>query len=237
MERRMSLLLVASVAIVSALAIASAFAQGRKYPALSEYLIPKDEEIALARSAAPDTVSAKATVKILTDNGYQVASTGNNGFVCMVMRGWTAPSFTPAPLRDLVYDPKVRAPICFDPVASKTVLPYYELRTRLGMQGKSPDEIARGVAMAYALGELPKSQGVSFAYMWSAHQHLAPSIGAWRPHMMVFAPYYTNAMLGDNDFAGPAPKVTDDGGTPFAVVVIPVDGNAAIQPSTAHSQH
>jgi hypothetical protein len=65
----MSLLLVASVAIVSALTIASAFAQGRKYPALSEYLIPKDEEIALARSAAPDTVAAKATVKILTDNG------------------------------------------------------------------------------------------------------------------------------------------------------------------------
>jgi hypothetical protein len=195
-----------------------------------------DEEVDLARSAAPEKVSGSATVKILTASGYKVAAQGHNGFVCMVMRGWSAPTFTPAPFRDLVYDSKVRAPICFDPVASRTVLPYYELRTRLGIEGKNPEAIARGVAMAYALGEFPKSEGVAFAYMWSAHQHLAPGIGAWRPHMMVFAPYYTNSMLGDNDFAGPAPKVTDDAGTPFAVVVIPVDGNAAIAPKTAHNE-
>src|SRR5438552_2909753 len=51
--------------------------------------------------------------------------------------------------------------------------------------------------------------------------HLAPGIGHWHPHMMVFSPYYENSMLGGNDFGPPLPIVTDDGGTPFAVVVIP----------------
>ena len=66
--------------------------------------------------------------------------------------------------------------------------------------------------------------------MWSAHQHLGPGIDAWRPHMMVFAPYYTNAMLGDNPFGGPSPQLSDDAGTPFSVVVIPVDPALAIAP-------
>ncbi len=68
------------------------------------------------------------------------------------MRGWAAPTFTLVRNRDLVYYSKLRAPICFDPVATRTVLPLQELRTELGMQGKDPDAIAAGVAMAYAAG-------------------------------------------------------------------------------------
>jgi len=200
-----------------------------KYPPLNEYMMTREAEVSLARSAAPDQISAHATVKILTTSGYRVAVQGENGFVCLVMRGWTAPTYTPAPFRNFVYYSKLRAPICFDPVASRTVLPYYELRTKLGMEGKDPDAIARGVETAYALGKLPKREGVSFAYMWSANQDLGPGIGAWYPHMMVFAPYYTNSMLGGNTFGGSMPIVTDDAGTPFTVCVVPVRGNAAVQ--------
>ena len=202
---------------------------GPKYPPLNEYMMTQEAEISLARSAAPDNISAHAAVKILTASGYRVAVLGDNGFVCIVMRGWAAPTYTPASIRNLVYYAKLRAPICFDPVASRTVLPYYELRTKLGMQGKDPDAIARGVEAAYARGELPKREGVSFAYMWSANQNLGPGIGAWRPHMMVFAPYYTNSMLGANPFGGSMPIVTDDAGTPFTVCVVPVRGNDAIR--------
>jgi len=202
---------------------------GPKYPPLNEYMMTREAEVSLARSAAPDHISAHATVKILTTSGYRVAVQGENGFVCLVMRGWTAPTYTPAPFRNFVYYSKLRAPICFDPVASRTVLPYYELRTKLGMEGKDPDAIARGVETAYALGKLPKREGVSFAYMWSANQDLGPGIGAWYPHMMVFAPYYTNSMLGGNTFGGSMPIVTDDAGTPFTVCVVPVRGNAAVQ--------
>jgi hypothetical protein len=227
--------IIALAVLVAGPAMTTAWAQGPRYPPLSEYMMAPDAEVALARSAAPDAVSARATVQVLTESGYRVAAPGDNGFVCVVMRGWSAPTFTPAPFLGIVFDSKVRAPICFDPVATRTVWHYYELRTRLGMQGKDPEAIARAVAMAYALGELPQREAVSFAYMWSPHQHLGPGIGAWRPHMMVFAPYYTNAMIGGNEFGSPLPQVTDDAGTPFTVIVIPVDGNArTTAPTAAH---
>jgi hypothetical protein len=63
--------------------------------------------------------------------------------------------------------------------------------------------------------------------MWSADQQLGPGVGHWHPHMMVFAPYYDNAMLGGNE-VGVVPVVNDDAGTPFTVIVIPVDGKLAI---------
>jgi hypothetical protein len=204
-----------------------------QYPSLREYMMPRDAEIALAKSAAPANISDHATVKVLTASGYEVVHQGNNGFVCMVMRGWAAPTYTPTQFRNLVYDATVRAPICFDPAASRTVMPYYELRSKLGMEGKTPDQIAESVQAAYVTGKLPKRESVSFAYMWSADQSLGPGIGAWHPHMMIFAPYYENSMLGGNEFGHALPQVSDDAGTPFTVVVIPVDHSLAIRAHAA----
>ena len=125
--------------------------------------------------------------------------------MCMVMRGFTgAPTFTPLQVRIFVnYDPKTRAPICLNPAAVRTVLPYYELRTKLGLEGKTAEQIAAGVEAAYAKGEIPKRTEVSFAYMWSADQVLGPA-GHWHPHIMVYLPYYENSMLGNNDPGKPS---------------------------------
>jgi hypothetical protein len=131
--------------MVAAMHVPTALAQSKAYPPLDQYMMPQEIEVALARSAAPSSVSSMATIKVLTKNGYAVAHQGKNGFVCTVMRGWAAPTYTPAPLRDLVYDPTLRAPICFDPAAARTVMPYYELRSTLAMQGQTPDQIAAGV--------------------------------------------------------------------------------------------
>ena len=199
------------------------------YPPLAEYLMPRDAELALARSAAPSAVTDHATFKVLTKTGYEIATTGDNGFVCLVLRGWSAPTFTPAQFRGLVYDSKVRGPICYNPAAAKTVLPYQELKAQLAIAGKDPDEIASAVKAAYESGKLPKMEQVAFAYMFSADMYLAPGIGAFHPHVMVFTPYYENAMLGGNAFGGPAPFVSDDPGTPFTVTVIPVDHSLAIK--------
>jgi hypothetical protein len=203
--------------------------QSSKYPPLSEYMMTPEAEVALARSAAPEDISAHATVKILAASGYKVATLGDNGFVCLVMRGWGAPTFTPVQLRDLVYYAKLRAPICFNPVATRTVLPLQELRARLGLEGKTPDQITEAVQAAYAKGELPKMEMVAFAYMFSADQDLGPGAGHWHPHMMVYTPYYENSMLGSNNQSGVLPMVGDDAGTPFAVTVIPVDHNLAVK--------
>ena len=117
--------------LVLSMQAASVRAQSSKYSPLSEYMMTPEAEITLARSAAPENVSAHATVKILTPSGFKVAAQGDNGFVCIVMRGWGAPTFTPAPFRDLVYYSKISAPICFNSLAKHTVLPLHELHTKV----------------------------------------------------------------------------------------------------------
>jgi hypothetical protein len=198
------------------------------YPPVERYLMPRDSEVALARTAAPQIISERATVKVLTTSGFVVARQGDNGNVCMVMRGFSAPTYTPAQFRDLVYDPAIHAPICFTAPAAKTALPYYELRTTLALAGKDPDQIAAALKTAYADGALPHREAATFAYMWSAHQHLGSGIDAWHPHLMIFIPEYQNAMVGGNAFGSPLPQVTDDAGTPFTVVVVPVDDKLAV---------
>lgn len=225
----MKKLMLVLVSLQASLSTAALWAQYPKYPPLSEYLMPPEAEMALARSVAPAKISERATIKVLTASGYQVARDGDDGFVCMVMRGWAAPTCTPVQPRDLVCDGKLRAPICFDSAASRVVMPYYELRSELAMQGKTPDQIAEGIQEAYGKGVLPKRDGVSFAYIWSADQDLSAGFGHWHPHMMVFCPYYENSMLGGNEFGRPLPLVTDDAGTPFAVIVIPVDDKLAVK--------
>jgi hypothetical protein len=211
--------------LVSLLASVAAGAQTPKYPPLSEFMMPQEAEIALARSAAPDNVSSRASIKIFTTSGFKVAVEGDNGFVCTVLRGWAAPTYGPVQFRDYVYVADLRAPICFDAVSARTMMPYYELRHKLGMEGKGPDEIARGIEAAYTNGELQRIDSASIAYMFSADMYLGPHLGHGLiyPHLMLFLPYYDNAMLGGNERRSGLPFLSDDPGTPFAVTVIPVD--------------
>ena len=65
---------------------------------LGDYLMPNEAELALAASAAPPNVAGKATFKVLTASGYRVEREGSNGFTCLVLRAWAAPtSRLPAP--------------------------------------------------------------------------------------------------------------------------------------------
>jgi hypothetical protein len=220
-----------SILLLIGITATPAAAQG-KYPPIADYLMPRDAEIALARSAAPPVIADRASVKVLTKTGFEMASQGDNGAVCLVMRGFSAPTYTPAAFRAIVYDPAIHAPICFAAPAARAVLPYYELRTKLAIAGKDPDQITEALQAAYVKGELPRRDGATFAYMFSAHQHLGPGIGAWRPHVMVFVPYADAATVGATPFGDAVPQVTDDAGTPFAVVVIPVDEKQSVKRPT-----
>ena len=60
---------------------------------LEQYLIAdRNAEIALARSAAPESISHDAEVLVLGRHGYETAAKGKNGFVCVVERGWMSHS-------------------------------------------------------------------------------------------------------------------------------------------------
>ena len=53
---------------------------------LDQYLMDRDAEIALARSAAPPSIAKDATVIVLGRQGFETAVKGTNGFVCDVNR-------------------------------------------------------------------------------------------------------------------------------------------------------
>src|SRR6195256_7116773 len=75
---------------------------------LDQYLIAdRNAEIALARTAAPSSISRDAKVMVLGPHGYETAVEGKNGFVCMVERAWMNPFDSPD-----FWTPKNRSPIC-----------------------------------------------------------------------------------------------------------------------------
>ncbi len=54
-------------------------AQIPKYSAAEQYLMPQADEIALAKTAAPASISDRATIKVLTKSGFEVVQKGDNG--------------------------------------------------------------------------------------------------------------------------------------------------------------
>ena len=80
---------------------------------LDQYLMAdRNAEIALARSAAPTSISRDATVLVFEKSGYQTAAEGKNGFTCLVERAWMSPFDSPE-----FWNPKMRGPICYNPAA------------------------------------------------------------------------------------------------------------------------
>src|SRR6201996_107489 len=117
------------------------------YPAmapLDRYLISDEKsEIALARSAAPDSISDGAEVMVLGREGYKTAVKGTNGFLCIVERSW-GQSTDQAEF----WNPKMRAPHCFNAQAWRSFAPIYLMKTKLVLAGKTKPEIARAIAGA-----------------------------------------------------------------------------------------
>jgi len=48
------------------MAVSGVMAQEAKYPPLSEYLMPQADEVALAKSAAPQNISDHAMIRVFT---------------------------------------------------------------------------------------------------------------------------------------------------------------------------
>ncbi|MGA7859091.1 MAG: hypothetical protein WCA11_14240, partial [Terracidiphilus sp.] len=91
---------------------------------IDQYLMDQSAEIALARSAAPASISDKAEVLVLGRDGYTTAVKGGNDFVCLVERSWGAATDFPE-----FWNSKIRAPICVNPPAARTYLPTVLMKT------------------------------------------------------------------------------------------------------------
>ena len=205
--------------------------QAAAYPSMApmeQYLMPdRNAEIAMARSAAPPSISADAEVMVLTAHGYEVAATGTNGFVCLVERSWMSHFDFPQ-----FWNPKMRGPLCFNPPAVKSILPLTIKRTELVQAGLSKDQIIEAIKKFDAT-ELPPLAPGAMSFMMSPAGYLNDQVGHWMPHLMFYIPLTDPKVWGANLDGSPVLLNPQFSGKPEPIteLMIPVatwsDGTAA----------
>jgi hypothetical protein len=193
------------------------------YPAMApigQYLSASQaDEIALARSAAPASISANAEVLALGDHGYESAAPGKNGFVCIVERSWA---------NDIsdkeFWNPKTRAPICFNAASVRSVLPTYLERTKWVLAGVSTADMLMRTQAEIASGAIKGPEVGSMCYMMSKDSYLNDDAGGhWHPHLMFYLPRTDASAWGANLAGSPVLGGGKDGLEPFSLyfVVVP----------------
>jgi hypothetical protein len=185
--RLLALAFFVQIVLLGAIWQAVAQSENAPYPVmapLNQYLMPdENSEIALARSAAPASISDGAEVMVLGREGYTTAVKGRNGFLCIVERSWGA-----ATDEAEFWNPKVRAPICFNPPAARTFVPIFLMKTKLVLAGESKTKIVQATASALDNKELPALEPGAMCYMMSKRQYLSDRDMSWHPHLMFFIP-------------------------------------------------
>ena len=202
------------------------------YPSMAsieQYLMPdRNAEIALARSAAPPAISSDAKILVLGWRGYETAVEGKNGFVCMVERSWMSP-FTSAEF----WNPRTRAPLCFNPAAVRSILPLTFKRTEMVLAGLSKSQMIDSIKAGFDRKELPAPEQGAMCYMMSRAGYLSDALGHHVPHLMFYFPLTDKSSWGADLPDSPVtlnPQF-QGGPEPITEFVIPVgkwsDGTAA----------
>jgi hypothetical protein len=182
-------------------------------PVVQYRMLSRPEEIALARSAAPASISNDAEILVLGDHGYETAVKGKNGFVCLVERAWFASFGDPQ-----FWNPSIRGPDCLNHAAASSVLPVNLERTQWVLAGLSKTEMEARTKSSPAARVAPARGAIG--YMLSKQQQLGDN-GHWHPHLMFFEPHTSGAAWGAG-LTG-SPLLASEGGpneaTIFFVVV------------------
>ena len=183
---------------------------------LDQYLMDRDAEIALARSAAPESIAKDAEVMVLGRKGYETAYKGKNGFVCVVHRSWTSEADDPE-----FWNPKRRGPMCLNAQAARSYLPNTIMRTNLVLAGRSEAQMFDALKAAFENKELPALEPGAMCYMLSRQGYLNGRAGHWRPHVMFFLPSTEAAAWGANLSGSPIVE-DDDSPDRMTVFMVPV---------------
>lgn len=156
-----------------------------RYPRMApieQYMMERDAEIAMARSAAPATISNDAGVLILGKHGYETALTGKNGFNCLVERGWNSPFDSPD-----FWNPKLRGPDCYNPPAVRSILPLILKKAEWALAGLSKDQMFERSKAVAEKKELPALEPGALCYMMSKQGYLDDE-GHNMSHLMFYLP-------------------------------------------------
>ena len=185
---------------------------------LAQYMSASQaDEIALARTAAPASISDKAEILVLGAHGYETAVKGTNGFVCFVDRSWS---------NDIdnaeFWNPKIRSPTCANAAAARSFLPYTFQRTQWVMSGVSRDEMLKRTKAAIAAQEITAPAAGAMAFMLSKQQYVGDASGGqWYPHVMFYGPPGPGSNWGADVSGSPVLSGPSDL-MPFTMYFIPV---------------
>jgi hypothetical protein len=169
-------------------AIASAQSVGTQARTLQ--LLPREQEIKLAISAAPEHLRKEATVYVFGKGGYEKARTGTNGFTCLVNRDGAQSG-----------DNTLR-PTCWDIEGSNSIVPVMLRVGEMLAQGKSDAEIKSDIEAGFSDGRFREPRKTGIAYMLSGDvKKFDTKTGKivsldFPPHYMIYAPGVTNADIG-----------------------------------------
>ncbi len=183
---------------------------------LDQYLMDRDAEIAMAKSAAPASISNDAEVLVLGRRGFETAIKGKNGFVCVVERSWAGDIDDPE-----FWNPKLYAPTCFNPPAARTHLPITRKRTELALAGQSKEQIVARLHAAFDTNELPAPERGSMCYMMSRQAYFGARFDHGVPHLMFYFAA-TDEILWGASLPGSPVLAHQDAPDRLTVFMIPV---------------
>ena len=171
-------------------------------------MLTREFEIDLALSGAPQYLREDATVLVFGPKGYTKAKEGKNAFTCLVTRRHG----------DMF-------PICWDEEGTNSLMPVDIDDAKWRLAGMSDGEIDRKIAEGFAEGRYRPPSRPGVAYMLSPVRYRIDEKGEITrtnplPHVMVYAPYLTDADIGGKhgSFAF-INKVGPDG-----MLILPVGG-------------
>jgi hypothetical protein len=215
---------------------------GSRYPTMApiaDYLMDRDAEVALARSAAPPAIGNEASVLVLTPTGYVKAVDGKNGFVCLVGRAWLSPFDDPE-----FWNAKERSPVCQNAPAVRSALPVDLQRTELALSGRTKEQILARMKALVAEGAFVAPEIGAMSYMMSRHQVLGDTNPHWHPHLMFYMPGEMNASVWGANLPGGSPvygggeDLPGGGRLPWTLFLVPVprwsDGTLSEEHPLAH---
>ena len=209
-EKKAAAIIIKSFVLLVVLGMAHhAMAQDAKTPypkmaPIDQYLMAdREAEIALARTAAPESISRDAEVLVLGRHGFETAVKGKNGFVCIVGRSWTSAA------DEDYWDPKVRVPICVNAAAARTYLFRVRKITDLAMAGQTLTQVNEVTVAALARKELPPMEPGAMCYMMGKQGYGGASAPHWPPHLMFFYSDTDPAIWGANLPGSPVIAVAD----------------------------
>jgi hypothetical protein len=209
LEKKVAAIAIKSFALLVLGATYHAMAQDatKSYPNMApidQYLMTdQGAEIALARSAAPESISRDAEVQVLQRHGFETAVKGKNGFVCIVGRGWTAaadPDY---------WNPKVRVPMCVNAAAARSYLVRVAKETEWGLAGRTQAQMTESITAALAKKELPPMESGAMCYMMGKQGFGGDSAPHWPAHLMFFYSDIDPAIWGANLRGSPVVAIAD----------------------------